>query len=478
MGLIQRAGICLLIGVSVCGRAAAQTKFDAPPAGALAWWAVDPRVEPTAAERAQRQLIDATLDTVLSSGMVGDTDAINVISGMLIASTVGATAHQFTLLELEGAPEGERIKRFKGVLEIRGPVDHATLVGILQTVLVDAIDEQGQQRTMELPGRREGVAFRRADWPDWLEVSWTSGDGVFYVGIGVDALSTWLDAQIGAPKASWDAHISSVDARGGDRMLTLFLDLDALRRAAPAWFGYGAFGGDMLTAWSLPNARLFMVHAQLLDAAQVPSTGADYEGPPLLVIDATWEARSDPLGTIRRREVTEAQWPGADLAMAPPPGRFVIVAPTRSLQWIQRGIGMRLALSDNQREVFAASRRWAGRTQARIRRLERAAAPFVILGDSSAMRLPLLGTAHLEFDRRVALESVEREIRFLAQTLGDIVVFDEDNRIWSVPLLPRTLDPSGSLSLIAWGMAQGERPVLVIGWSVESVEAARRRLAP
>lgn len=476
MGLL-RCTCLILFGVFACAPVVAQTEFDVPPPSALAWWSMDPAIEPTAAARSQRRLVEATLSTILSSGMVGGADAIDVISGLLIASTIGATSHQFTLLELEGAPEGELIGRMKGVLEIRGPVDHTELVRVLQTVLVDASDEHGEQRTMQLPGRRSAVAFRRLDWPEWLEVAWTSGDGVFYVGIGVDALSGWPVED--ASDAPWDAHVNVVNARGGDRMLTVYMNIDGLRHAAPAWFAHGSIGADVLTAWSLSNARQFMLHAALLAPVRVQSTGGNYEGPPLLVIDATWEARSEPAGTIRRREVTGSQWPGAELSMTPPPGRFAIVAPTQLLAWIERGVRTRLAMIEDQQALYSDSRRWAGRTQGRIRRLQRASSAHVILGDAAAgtTRLPLLGTAYLEVDAGIELASYEREIGILARTLGDAIAYDEAARIWSVPVLPESLDPSGSLSLVAWGMAQGEQPVLVVGWGKEAVEEARRRLS-
>ena len=482
---VRALALTLLLVLSAPCLAQEHVGFGHVPSDAVAWWRIDPTLEGAPAGEAQQSLIEGALRAVLASGFVHEGDAVEGVTGILIASVLGASAHQFVLLDLAqddaGTNGAERLGGFKGVLEVRGRDDHQALVRTMQSMLVDAGADAGSQRPIKLGVGHEGVAYRRDAWPAWMEVSWTSTPDAFFVGIGQDALTEWFNPAFDDAEPMWAAHERAIEANGGgEPVFELFVDFNRIRRTAPDWFGRGRMG-RLLSAWSLSNARLFMLHGRLKPAAVVKGgPSGPYQGPPLLVVEASWESRSDMPGTVRHAALTAKDWPHADLAMEAPEGRFVMVAPTHVVPWIDRAVATYGAINREPRasEFVERARGWARQSQNRVRRLERASAPFVVVSDAAPAGLwpPMLATLHLEVDPGIRLESYEAELGRVMATLGEQVVYDEPTRTWSVRVLPEQADPDGSLCVLAWGLARGKRPVLVVGWSRAGVLEARRAL--
>jgi hypothetical protein len=147
-----------------------------------------------------------------------------------------------------------------------------------------------------------------------------------------------------------------------------------------------------------------------------------------------------------------------------------MIARTSVLSWIDRGVATCGALTPEPASsaFIERARHWARQMQSRIRRLERASAPYVVVS-GGGVRLPML---YLEIDASIRLDSYEEELGRVMGTLGDRIVLDEETRTWSVGVS----SADGWPSELAWGLAQGTRPVLVVGWSRGAVVEARRRL--
>lgn len=463
MGMrLAPACVLVLIGATM---ASGQDRWSALPADSLAWWEVEPVAEARAPSEARGQLISHAVRAA-ASGAVNDGAAMSMLAGLLASSAAAEASHRFALIDLAMEDEAPTLTRFEGVLEVpagaSGGESAEQLHALVEGVFAEDDADEASWRQLDLQEGQKGEAYRRAAWPAWLEVSVAVIDGETLVGIGKDALGDWLKADRDG-EGAWGAHRTFVaEARTGRRVVEAYVDLNGLRREAPAWFG-PARGGRMLTAWNLANGRLLMVHGHLATSA---------EGlPPLLVVDATWEVRSESPGQVHHRAVTGDVLPDGGIE-APLQGDAMMVAPARLLAWIDRGVRTYAATQDQETAdaLMDRIRRWARGSQTRVARFQQAMGVVVL----SSARSIMPGMSEVELDRSIARDVYERELERLMASLGDDVTFDATSQTWTLHLPPLVAD--GRELVLAWGLAGTNRTVFVAGWGEDAVRAVRNEL--
>lgn len=475
------------------GLAEPESLFEIP-AGALAWWALDARQAEGGGQRAARLVAEGVLRAALMSGLIGDADAAELVAGLLAASALGAAPHRVCVLEVatEPMPDGTaRLSRVQAVLELREAGDHAPLMRTIRAVLVDAPaaeeggaqQDPGQQRALTLPGGRRGVAYRRSDWPEWMDVSWCSTPGVFYVGFGVGALERWFTAprEVFVPPR-WVQHRAAVDgARGPSRpIVECYVGIDALRRAWPEPFVAGR-AGSILSAWHLINARDAMIHVRVAEQAGAADESAGTGGSTaMLTIDVSWSSRSLPPARIDRQSISVGRWPG-ELDLPRPKGRYVLVIDAQWRRWVEMAVATYRAAHRGWDAIEFQVRhdRWMRAHGEALDRLLGSLDRWVVVADDPPPPLPVPGWASAmvrirpEVDRRRLMQ----DLREVFGSLGDKVEYDEGRQMWSLRYVDASKDPGGLLRLVSWALAGDEgAPVLVVGWQPQAVEALRDRL--
>jgi len=453
------------------------------PHDALAWWRFDPTGFGSAATpRAQRETVLAGMRAAVSSRIIDDRRAASALEGVLVAAEVGATEHTLCLLDFaaERPPDGAGmdVQRLQIILELRTGADHSAYVRTIRAILVDAPRAGGddaaagapRQRVLELPGGRRGVAFTRAGWPDWREVSWSSHDGVFVVAMGRGALHKWFEAQENGagegPEARWAPHRASVDeARpAGEVFLEAYADLRTLRNAYPEAFHSGRISRVLATLGLLPAAEV-MAHARRVR----DDPGAQ----PLVVLDTTTTPQRGAAPV--RTPLSESSWPGGALPIARPPGTYVIVS---RVDWAELfALAMHVLLASTQDSDADARRAsmeaWEGAHGASRDLLMGSLGPWLVVCDSPTPLLPIPGAATfiapLSEDADAA--AARRALENMLGPFRDRVDLDPAS-VWSL-----RVDPAGFLRLPAWGIVEGARArVFVGGWGVPVVTETRERL--
>jgi hypothetical protein len=474
----------------------AQSSLFEMPSGAVAFYAMDPSAfgvqeSPTP----QRQLVEGAIRAALSSGLIAEKDATDILGGLLAASVVGSAPHKLCVLDFEARslPGDERweMTRLAAVLEVRTNRDHRSLVRTLQSILVgDGGQQDGTQSPIQLPGGVRGMSFTRAGWPAWRQITWASTDDAFYVAIGADALQTYLTPYPGEPGESderqWAFHRSEVErfheARG-DAAAELFLDVNKIRRGFSDSFAEGRLG-DLFGAWGLENARSFMIHARRVPTEQVRLLGERnhrYDGPPTIAIDATWSSRADLPTTVGHRPVARADWPARDLRLAPPPGSYVIVA-EMDWRYVEELISTSFRQSrkpSDRIEIDAERKAWDRKYARTLSRVLRSLEKWVVVSDVPKPIAPVPGltTAFIELKPAVNRPRFERDLAALFSSMGDRVIYDDESASWSFRLLDAAADPSGVFRALAWGLAGPPRHgVVVVGWGLRAIETNRERL--
>jgi len=164
-----------------------------------------------------------------------------------------------------------------------------------------------------------------------------------------------------ADLASSVAHRQWADSQrgGGDgkKVLELFVDVDALRRAFEPDFAEGA-AGRVLHALHLPNARSLVLHGRWIAPEAVPLVDpslplppasrriGDYKamgGPPIIRIDLSWNARADAPTVIRGVNIAAGHWPRAQLPMDPPAAPFLCLFRANWRAWLDGALAIRAA---------------------------------------------------------------------------------------------------------------------------------------
>jgi hypothetical protein len=148
--------------------------------------------------------------------------------------------------------------------------------------------------------------------------------------------------------AEWPAHRAAIDAAhrpgAGATVFELALNIDAIRHQCTGEFDAATpnpRGQSILNALHVGNARVLGLHARLIPPAEVTmrdpslpkradSPTTVYAGPPLLRLDTSWSARSQPPGVVRTRELTSGYWPAVQLGPVPSAdsGAFVLAMRT------------------------------------------------------------------------------------------------------------------------------------------------------
>ncbi|MBX3358209.1 MAG: hypothetical protein KF745_07260 [Phycisphaeraceae bacterium] len=489
----------VLIVLAVMGAWLAASVAAAPPtaipADSVAWWQFDPGHFKSGAgpddggDGALAGAVESMLRIAVASRVIEDRSSAAVVQGLLAASVVGDVPHVLCAIPLGGndSPVGE----VGAVLSLRTLGDHRAYVRTIEAILVGGRgsglpDEQAAaaQRTIDLPGNRRGVAFALPGWPAWREVSWCSTEGEFVVGLGRGALDRWFAA---APVAdgAWREHQQTVDrARPpGDVFMECYADLNALRRLYPDQFAAEPLAG-VLHAMRLSNARDFMLHARWIEPANVlvgdpadPSRAAagSYAGPPMIAIDASWSARSEKPGEVEREAISTSSWPENEMPMPPPPGRYVVVLPSRVLNRLDEALTLyRSTLRAESRAQFeAAERAWRGTHRAALARVSRAAGPWIVLSDYPRPSVAMIGATTLYLPLRAGerADAFARDLGELLQPFKNRLEYRDKSGVWSL-----RVDPSGLVRVITWGMAESRRGAVLVGGVDIGVAAAPANL--
>lgn len=485
----------LLFFFPLCAHAHTTDQQTSPwiPPDAVAWWSFDPshfgrhrnadsaQTEPRGAgSGGVGGVAESALRIASASGLVTDPDAAAMVDALLGAAVVGAVPHTLAILRFSAQPgdgdDSMRITDLAAVLELRTRADHRRFLRTIQTILVDAPrardgapEPSGTQRVIELPNGRQAVQYTQPDWPDWRKVSWTSTDDAFLVAIGDGALEQWFHAldrrnRPDAPQPYWQHHRRALDdaQRAGDVFLETYYDINALRRAFPEAFADGR-SGELLRIAGLSNARSFMLHAAR--AEPPPPDQRAQTQPPLIAIDATWSARSDPPGTIGHQPLSESRWPRARTRLPPPPGSYAIVIDAQPRQLLETALDAYAAsLKDDARARFNNARRiWQRNHSAPLRRTLASLTGWIVISDypPPPVRAPGVATVYMELWPSAVPDRFSLDMRNLMSAFEDRVAYDQRRDIWSL-----RLDPDGLVRVISWGRA-GDPPVHAVVGGVD-----------
>lgn len=196
------------------------------------------------------------------------------------------------------------------------------------------------------------------------------------------ALALWTDAaakSASVAAAEWPAHRAKAahERPAAPVVFELAVNLNSIRQHAASAFEAEraaaeiGVGTQVLGALRWSNARTVGLHLRLLKPDQVatrdPSlprapdaVDAPYKGPPLLIADITWSARSEPPGTVRKLALSTGHWPAMQLGE--PPAATVVACIRPALKGlIFRAIDFATAVSTaDERPAFVSARqRWA-----------------------------------------------------------------------------------------------------------------------
>ncbi|MGH7130405.1 MAG: hypothetical protein ACREJO_00455 [Phycisphaerales bacterium] len=135
--------------------------------------------------------------------------------------------------------------------------------------------------------------------------------------------------RLGAGDGAWTVYASGSVVKSP--RFELRIDCEAARAAVEGDFNASTCAG-LLDAWGLANGRDAELRAELIPAEHAKVIGADgsersaqkYAGPPLVRAEASWSARSRPVGTVARALVCDAGWPGV-LGIEPPEAAWLAV---------------------------------------------------------------------------------------------------------------------------------------------------------
>ncbi|MGE3108008.1 MAG: hypothetical protein AB7O77_06585 [Phycisphaerales bacterium] len=326
------------------------------PHDSVLWWTWDPAAlsppnDPGPPPHTiESRLASGLLRAASASGIVEQPLAADTLRAVLAASEVFALPHTLCVLDLdEPAPDAlrprDRSIHTDVVIDLAADSTdiHRRLKRTLELILVlpDA-QPPGSQRELILPGDRRAMSFRRPDWPDGVELAWCSSPGHFTIALGAGVLRRWFETQDAPPsplRADFEVQRRTVAAAhpGARSAFTFALDCDRLRaclpaesRATPVRTLEGRVA-RMLREWNLANGRSFMLHAAVIpsgmvrtaltleDIARDPPPGErTYFGPPLIALDATWSARSDPVDQVEHAALSESYWPQEALPFGQP----------------------------------------------------------------------------------------------------------------------------------------------------------------
>ncbi len=477
--------LCFLAALSTPVRAGGFDHEESRiPEGSLGYWRFDPsRFQGQGEAKASRALMLSTLRALVSSGVVNDESRSRIVEGVLAAAEVGGWRHTLCLMDFQAKrslPDWRiEVQSLQAVLEVRSVGDHRRFLRTLKAIVLGGSREDdwatgaGSQALIELPGGRQGVAYREANWEPWRTVSWASVDGAFLVGLGEGALERWLRAQEGheASQGGWMPHRAAVDGARppGEVFFEAYANLNAMRRGYPNTFIDGRTQ-RVVEAMNLSNAREFMLHGRWLSPAS-DAPGA----PTMIALDATWSSRSKGPGLVGRLPLSESTWPADELRMEPPPGSYVIAMRADWPRWLDFGLRMAIAVvhADSVMRRHRWIDDWAARNEETVQALLTRLEPWLILSDAPPPIAPIPGATTLFAEVKAGVEGGEAA-ELLERTLAEFrpALGADGEGLWWLKL-----EPTGTIKAPAWGVVgpPGHR-VIVGGWGPPAVIENRRRL--
>lgn len=275
---------------------------------------------------------------------------------------------------------------------------------------------------------------------------------------GSDGTALWLKRlEAATPPAAgdeatgeWGAHRAAAAAAhdGREPAIEVGINLNALRRHLPQAFAPGR-GSALLEALGLANGRVLGLHAYILAADSVPTrdpslprVGAapePYSGPPVLAIEATWTARSEPPGQVRHKSLTSFYWPSAQVGGGAPPGEPPALAATARLIWrsiLDRGLDLYgSSLKESEVEAFATAReRWMHDGRGAADQLLSRAEPWAALRVEKGASGMLVLRWRVRMRDAITAESARKALADALSPLGDFIAqSDADGRMWARP---------------------------------------------
>lgn len=448
------------------------------PAGAVAFVAFAPTVlTPGSGEDPLRALVEAGARGMIASCANVDRGT-SVVTALLRPSVLGEAPYRVCLTSLKLVPTRDRpgvepqtmIEGLGAVVEVRIPPPHDRLEALVLAALKD--DERtdraagGRIGPATIAGATRASAYTRAGDGPARRVEWASTASAFYVGLGEGSLAGWLAR--GEARGEWLRHRSQVQARRGSStpVAEAFLDLNALRAAAPEEFARGRFG-KLAEALRIANARSAMLHVRLprpLDETTGqpidPAPGAT----PLLAIDVSWSSRSEPPGTVASAAISEKSWSDVP-GIAPPatPARFAVLLRSDWPTWLAVIGDVYAAASGKAGDEFVESRsRWLRRHGPTLERFTPVlGTPVVVLarvaGGTGTPSGPAI-TIVLSPQRDVKPEA---DLRELMSSLDARIRYAAASRTWTMTLGRDAADRDGTLSAWSWALNSDATAILV-----------------
>ncbi|MCA9281598.1 MAG: hypothetical protein H6812_08455 [Phycisphaeraceae bacterium] len=469
----------MLFGAAGAVRGDVESMVGAVPGDALAYWVMDPgafRREGAGVKKssADRTLLLATLRAAVASGIAGSKSQAQWVEGLLAAAMVGEVPHTLAVLEFrahrdDGAEKSE-IDALQIVLVLHTNGRHDEYLRTMRAILIDAAkakglpdDAAGTQRRLDLPGGRNGVAYRAKAWPAWREVSWCSEGDRFVIALGAGALDRWFASDAPEPPIG-----SRRGLRGATRpkaalgTVEAFLDLDGLRERFPEGFDEGRVE-RMVAALDLQDASALLVRASLVEAPA---------GPALLAIDWITEVEGEPDVLA----VTESAWPaGMDGRTFPVSGAtYVAIARAEWRAIYDRAIRIHSAtLKQRAAEKFNEKHEaWLSAHGDELWALTNGLGEWLVLTDVPEPVLPVpgLGSVFVAARDGVGAESLDARLSALLGSMKGVVRTEDG--LWSLKV-----DDAGVVRIPAWAFLDGERGAMLAGgWGPPVVAHAREAM--
>lgn len=454
-----------LIGVVLVGgtaRAEGPVGGDlwSEPDGAAAWWVFDPGVlGPNEASDPARAMAEAGLRALLSRVMPVEGAPPVLPTDLVSPGVLGASPYRLCLMDIEaaeaaGKPGPDRaapLSKLAAVLEVRRPQPHEDLLGILRAKLGGGA---GAEKPIDLPGGLKGTQIGEGT----RAVSWCSKPGSLVVGFGSGAIERWLGAPELAAQSEAKAERAQITSAraGGTPVFEAYVDLNALRRAAPEQFAYGRIG-RLAGAWRLANARSFMASARLMPPA---------EGRPrLLGMDVAFASRAESPGVVHAMPVSDGSWPAEAGPVDAAPYAAIVRADW--VGWMTTSLDTWAAVSPGGgAPERAAAERWQRAHHAALERiLGQAGARCVIRGGAGGLALEatLMPAPHRQ--------RLDLALRDVWGSIAKEIALDPAMPVWSLTLDETHADPDHLLRRFFWGV-RADGLAFVGAWSREPVERA------
>ncbi|MCC6660099.1 MAG: hypothetical protein IT437_04355 [Phycisphaerales bacterium] len=408
------------------GAAAAQPAF---PPGSLMWIRADD-LRGLSGEPAAALLGDGVSRAI--TALIGDAGTGRTMGSLAAEATRQGRPWSLCIVEYaaEQGAASRRIERLSAYFRVDAPADGGAFASALPR-------PPGEKETFLVAPGREAIGYDRAE--PWQRIEWGRWGGELRVGFGAGSLARSLT---GADPAAGDwSPCEAALVPGGRSVVTVWLDLNALRRAMPDEFTETPVG-RVLAACRVSSGR-----GLLLSVAH--SAAADTQRPALYAASLTWSSRGEPLDVAHRIDLTETAWP-ADLPPAPAGSGWVMAIRSGWGDWIEALLHAWVYSGSDRQQVGRAARRtsWMRDRGVALAGLIRASGPYVVLS----------GGEHGP-EARCALSGGADRFRGSAagvfNFLGPTIRPDPDRHLWRW-----TLDHSA----LEWGDESGNlivRPVVV-----------------